>query len=89
VRERTNGALRLGTGTLYTALRRLLEQGWIVEVETPGAQELVGAERSRRTYSLTKHGEEGARAEARRLEKTVAVARSRRLLETTGRAPRR
>ena len=75
VAERTGGALRLGTGTLYTAISRLLEQGVIEEPdERPSAEE---DDERRRYYRLTAFGREVANAEARRLAALVRMARSR------------
>lgn len=73
VRERTRGSVRIGTGTLYTAIKRLLNHGWITEV-TASAE-------SRREYRLTELGDAVARAEARRLETMLELARERRLLD--------
>ena len=73
VRERTQGAVRIGTGTLYTAIKRLLEQSWIEEVGE-------GAE-NRREYRLTDLGHAVARAEASRLETMLELARERKLLD--------
>ena len=77
VEERTDGAVRLGAGTLYGAIRRLREQGWIEEVVEEPAGE--GEDERRRTYRLTAAGREGARAEARRLEGLLGQAREKRL----------
>ena len=73
--ERTDGAMRLGTGTLYTAISRLLEQGLIEESdERPAADE---DDERRRYYRLTLFGRDVANAEARRLAALVKMARSR------------
>jgi DNA-binding PadR family transcriptional regulator len=72
---RTDGAMRLGTGTLYTAISRLLEQGVIEEPdERPAADE---DDERRRYYRLTPFGRDVANAEARRLAALVKMARSR------------
>jgi DNA-binding PadR family transcriptional regulator len=75
---RTDGAVRLTASTLYAAVKRLLESGWIEERSTrpPGAAD----DPRRRYYRLTKLGREVARAEARRLEQLAAMARAKRLL---------
>jgi DNA-binding PadR family transcriptional regulator len=78
VAERTDGAVRLGPGTLYGSLKRLLDGGLVAESEereTPG----TGDER-RRYYRITKFGLSVARAEARRLEALVRSARQKKLL---------
>ncbi len=78
VAERTEGAVRLGPGTLYGALKRLLEGG-LVEEGGERADPELGDER-RRYYRLTKFGLRVARAEARRLEEMVRAARRKKLI---------
>ncbi|HWE42443.1 MAG TPA: PadR family transcriptional regulator [Gemmatimonadaceae bacterium] len=78
VAERTEGMVRLGPGTLYGALKRLLEGGLVEEWEERADPEL-GDER-RRYYRLTKLGMRVARAEAVRLEAMVRVARGKKLI---------
>ena len=78
VAERTDDAVRLGPGTLYGALKRLLEGG-LVEAWEERADPELGDER-RRYYRLTKLGLKVARAEARRLEAMVHAARSKKLI---------
>jgi DNA-binding PadR family transcriptional regulator len=70
VEQLTAGAVRLSTGTLYGIIKRLLTDGLIRESAVEAAR---GGER--RSYVLTPFGKEVARAEAARLEKTLAVAR--------------
>ena len=78
VAARTDGEVRLTASTLYAAMKRLLESGWIEERTTRPA----GApdDPRRRYYRLTKLGREVARAEARRLDQLAAMARAKRLL---------
>ena len=78
VEARTGGALRLGAGTLYGSLKRMLEQGLIEETEERPDVEL-GDER-RRYYRLAPLGRSVALAEARRLEALVQLARTKRVL---------
>jgi DNA-binding PadR family transcriptional regulator len=74
----TGGAQRLGPGSLYGSIKRLLAGGLIEEcAEPPGPA--PGDER-RRYYRLTDRGRRAAGAEARRLEVLVVAARGRRLL---------
>src|SRR5262245_32629335 len=73
VGERTGGAFRLNPGTLYTSIRRLLEQGLIQELdERPDPED---DDERRRYYRLTPLGRAVARAETARLERMVAMAR--------------
>lgn len=78
VQEVTGGRIRLGPGTLYRTLFKLLHDGWIVEV--PGADGRADADERRRVYRITAEGLAVARAEARRLEALVGAARERGLL---------
>jgi len=78
VGERTEGTVRLGPGTLYGSLKRLLEAGLVEEgVERPDAE--LDDER-RRYYRITRYGLAVARAEAKRLEGMVRAARRKKLL---------
>jgi DNA-binding PadR family transcriptional regulator len=76
--EGRTGGKRLGTGTLYTALQRLLAKGFIEETEERPAPELDDARR--RYYRLTPPGREAARAEAARLASVVGMARAKEVL---------
>jgi DNA-binding PadR family transcriptional regulator len=64
----TNGALRLGTGTLYTAIGKLVEHGLAADAN-------VNDDR-RRTYRLTTLGRAVLRAETTRLDALVRHARA-------------
>jgi DNA-binding PadR family transcriptional regulator len=74
----TGGKVRLGPGTLYGSIKRMLADGLIVESgERPDPAS--HAER-RRYYRLTRLGRRVAQAEARRLDDLVMAARARHLL---------
>jgi len=77
VEHRTGGDLRLRTGTLYTILRRLVEDGLITETEPRALDD--GDER-RRYYAHTPLGLAVTRAEAARLDRLVQLARDKRVL---------
>jgi DNA-binding PadR family transcriptional regulator len=74
VAARTHGGLRLGAGTLYRSVQRMLEQGLIVETSDRPDPEFD--DERRRYYSITSFGEEVARAESRRLVELVRLARA-------------
>jgi DNA-binding PadR family transcriptional regulator len=74
VAERTDGDVRLGPGTLYRTIQRLLEQGLIVETHDRPAPELD--DERRRYYHITAFGLAVARAESARLARLVRVARA-------------
>lgn len=78
VSEQTNGEVQLGTGTLYGIIKRLLTGGMIAEVRRTTAK---NDDPRRRYYRLTDAGRVTAIAEAKRLEKLVAQARSKRLIK--------
>src|SRR5262245_18667914 len=73
VEERTNGELRLSAGTLYRSIQRMLEQGLIVETRERPAPDMD--DERRRYYRMTPFGEAVARAELRRIEGLVRIAR--------------
>jgi DNA-binding PadR family transcriptional regulator len=70
--------VRLGPGTLYCALKPLLEAGLVDEHGDRPDPEL-GDDR-RRYYRLTKLGLRVARLEAHRLEAMVRAARQKKLI---------
>ncbi len=78
VAGQTNGEVQLSTGTLYGIIKRLLTDGLIVEMRRRPAVENDDARR--RYYHLTDLGREMAVAEARRMEKLVARARTKQLI---------
>jgi DNA-binding PadR family transcriptional regulator len=74
VRSRTSGEVRLGPGTLYRSIQRMLEDDLIVEVDERPAPELD--DERRRYYRITPYGRSVARAEAHRLQELVRLARA-------------
>ncbi len=79
VAERTGQEFKMGPGTLYGTLKRLLEAGLVEESgERPDSD--INEER-RRYYRLTNAGRRAAVSEARRLQALVDVARAKRLLK--------
>jgi len=74
VERRTDGAIRLGPGTLYEAIQRLEEAGLIAEAD--GAAPAHGQEAQRRYYRLTDRGIDALRREVRQLGRLVDEARA-------------
>jgi DNA-binding PadR family transcriptional regulator len=74
----TRGAMKLGPGTLYGCLKRMLESGLIEECGGRSDRELD--DERRRYYRATEIGLRAARYEAARLEAAVAAAQSKKLL---------
>ena len=72
VKELTSGRLRIGPGTLYAAIKRLVEARLIEECEADTERQ--------RCYRLTRKGRELGAEEAVRLAELVRAARKRGLL---------
>lgn len=73
VEELSEGRVRLSTGTLYGAIKRLLNAGWIRRVDDP---QPPGTRRERKAYALTEQGRRALNAEIARLRKLVTVAQT-------------
>ena len=76
--ERSGGEVLLEAGTLYRALRRLLEAGLVAEQRSPTND----VDERRRTYRLTDLGRRSLTAETERMAALVETAR-RRLVDRT------
>ena len=76
VHNLSKGRVKLSTSTLYGALKRLLERGWITRVE--GSQ-TGGNGRERKLYSLTDLGLKVLGAEVKRLESILTTVQKRSL----------
>lgn len=72
VEDLSDGRITLGTGTLYGALGRLLDQGWIERVE-----EDQTSGRPRKAYMLSDLGRRILSAETERLRSLLSVAQLR------------
>ncbi|MEM7350726.1 MAG: PadR family transcriptional regulator [Acidobacteriota bacterium] len=72
IATRTDGEVTLGAGTLYRSIQRMQEQGLITETRDRPSPELD--DERRRYYRITPFGAAVARAETRRLSRTVAMA---------------
>ncbi|MFH1486915.1 MAG: helix-turn-helix transcriptional regulator [Chloroflexota bacterium] len=72
----SQGRVKLSTGTLYGALKRLLEQGWIARGDDMERDEAMSSEggRQRRSYALTELGKRVMNAEVNRLQSLIALA---------------
>ena len=73
VEERTDGVVKMGPGTLYESIQRMLENGLIRESPRRPQQD---EQSQRRYYRITAFGRRVLQAEVARLEETVAHARS-------------
>jgi DNA-binding PadR family transcriptional regulator len=83
VEERSGGEIRLGPGTLYEAVQRLEDAGYIEE--TTGAEDPEnGQVAQRRYYRLTPDGWSVLRTEMRHLARLVDRARAHPRLRRAG-----
>jgi DNA-binding PadR family transcriptional regulator len=71
VRQLSRGRVLLSTGTLYSALKRLLDLGWIERSGDPQVQE---DGRGRKTYRLSGLGSQILENEILRLKTLVSAA---------------
>ena len=74
VAARTNGALKLSPGTLYGSIRRMLEEGLILELSE--RQRPDEDDERRRYYRITPFGRAVAQAEAARLATLLRQAKA-------------
>src|ERR1044071_3834124 len=66
----SSGRVRLGTGTLYGALRRLLEDKWIVRFDQKDTS------REKQAYRLTPDGRRQLETELDRMKQLTRASRS-------------
>jgi DNA-binding PadR family transcriptional regulator len=71
VEKLTEGAMRLGPGTLYTTLPKLLDAGLVEECAPKLAE---GDDERRRYYRLSSQGRSAVAEETRRLQRLVRYA---------------
>ena len=84
VEELSDGTLRIGPGTLYGSIKRLLSAGMIAESDVRPDPDLDDSRR--RYYRLTPAGRSALSAEAERLARLVDVAASHNLVPQLRRA---
>lgn len=73
VQALSSGRVQLSTGTLYGALKRLLESGWIKRIDAASSE----AGRPTKIYELTALGHAIFNTELARMRSLVAVAQQR------------
>jgi len=74
IQQLSEGRLLISVSTLYTSLKRLVQQGWIVRV---GVEEPGESGRPRKQYQLTHLGQSILIGEAKRLQSLVQSAQLR------------
>jgi len=83
VSERSEGRLRMGPGTLYGSIGRMLSAGLIEE--SPGRPAAGQEDERRRYYRITRRGRHAAEEEAQRLLDLVRTARAKALIPRASR----
>lgn len=78
VAQRTEGSMRMGPGTLYGSLGRMLDSGLIEASEERPDPEMD--DERRRYYRLTSFGLRVAEAESQRLDQLLRMARAKHVL---------
>ena len=79
VEENTRGEVKMGPGTLYGSIKRMLAAGLIVESgERPGPE---SDDQRRRSYRLSGVGQRALREEAQSLSRQLNIAKMKRVLE--------
>jgi DNA-binding PadR family transcriptional regulator len=73
-RSLSDGEFQIGPATLYTTIQRLLESGWIKEVQGPR-----NGDSRRRHYALTADGTATLHLELKRMETMVRKSKAMRL----------
>jgi DNA-binding PadR family transcriptional regulator len=78
VEAHTSGLVKMGPGTLYGSIKRMLESGLIAESDARPDPDLD--DQRRRYYCLTEMGKRVLRAEAKRLFDQVSAAQVKNIL---------
>jgi DNA-binding PadR family transcriptional regulator len=84
IEEATGGEMRLGPGTLYGSIQRMLAASLIEEA--PRRRRPSDEDERRRYYRMTAFGHRVLELELRRLARVVRIARHKRLLPDAGHA---
>src|SRR5690554_3885200 len=79
VEQETQGRMQIRIGSLYGAIRRMLEAGLIEETQERPDPELD--DERRRYYGLTEHGRRVLAAEAARIARAMELIQRKRVLE--------
>ena len=88
VARNSDGHYRLGPGTLYDNLKKLIDSGLVADVPTTSSTRRAAAtkEDDRRFFTLTREGKDVLAREVDRLQGVVTKARARLQEARTGRA---
>ena len=75
IQHRTNGGMKMQAGTLYGTLQRLLDLGWVDEIDPPDDE----ADARRRYYRLNREGRTAIQTDVQRMDTLVKAARAARI----------
>jgi DNA-binding PadR family transcriptional regulator len=78
VERRSDGDVQLGPGTLYNAVKQMLDEGLIEE--SPPGKKRASDDPRRRYYRITRAGRAKVRREAVKLERLVRTAKQKSVL---------
>jgi DNA-binding PadR family transcriptional regulator len=84
VESQTGGRIKMGPGTLYGSIKRMLSAGLIQETDDRPDPELDNERR--RYYRLTGVGEKALRTESTRMEQAVKAAKLKKVLPSISNA---
>lgn len=75
IQQRTDGRVKMQAGTLYGTLQRLLDLGWVDEIDPPSEE----VDPRRRYYRLNRDGRGAIEADVHRMDTLVKAARAARV----------
>jgi DNA-binding PadR family transcriptional regulator len=84
VARNSGGHYRLGPGTLYDNLKKLMDAGWVADA--PAQKRKSPKEDDRRFYTLTRKGKDALSAEVDRLQSVISEAKLRLQVARPGKA---
>jgi DNA-binding PadR family transcriptional regulator len=84
VLSQSQGRVKLGPGTIYGTLQRLMELGWVEETDAPARAK--DDDPRRQYYRLTRDGRDALQTEIERLDTIVRVARSHHVVPSKSRS---
>src|ERR1700722_14810171 len=84
VARNSDGHYRLGPGTLYDNLKKLMDAGWVADA--PSQKRKSTKEDDRRFFTLTKKGRDTLATEVDRLQRVISEAKLRLQVARPGKA---
>jgi DNA-binding PadR family transcriptional regulator len=84
IARNSDGHYRLGPGTLYDNLKKLMDAGWVADA--PAQRHKSKKEDDRRFYTLTKKGKDALTTEVDRLQSVISEAKLRLQVARPGKA---